>query len=138
MTASELAASTLRTSGHEVEVVSVESASPDALSAYDALIIASPSWEDQGKDGQPLPEIRMFLERVTAEHLKDKKVALMGLGDTSYPHYCGAIDVMEDMLKKLSIAPIVPSLRIDKYYSLRENEDNVKNWASELGKALSS
>lgn len=138
MTASELAASTLQSLGHEVDVVSVESASSETLNAYGALIVASPSWEDQGKDGQPLPEIRMFLEKLTAEHLKDKKIALMGLGDTSYPHYCGAIDVMEEMLKNVSVAPVVPSLRIDRYYSLRENDDNVKNWASNLANALSS
>lgn len=138
MTASELAANTIRAAGHEVDVVSVESASLDTLKDYGALIIASPSWEDQGKDGQPLPEIRMFLEQVTAEHLKDRKVALIGLGDTSYPHYCGAIDVMEEMLKKAAATPVVPSLRVDRYYSLRENEDNVKNWSMTLAKALTS
>lgn len=138
MTASELAASSLRTAGHEVDIMPVEEATPDKLTLYGALIIASPSWEDQGKDGQPLPEIRLFLEKVTAENLKDKKVALMGLGDTSYPHYCGAIDVMEEMLKKISVTPVVSSLRVDKFYSLRENEDNVKNWATGLGKILSA
>lgn len=138
MTAAELAAAELRTSGHEVDVVGVEEASHDKLSLYGALIVASPSWEDQGKDGQPLPEIRKFLETVTTEDLKNKKIALMGLGDTSYPHYCGAIDVMEEMLKKISITPAVTSLRVDRYYSLRENEDYVKIWAAGLGKALAS
>ncbi|MBI5018674.1 flavodoxin domain-containing protein [Candidatus Gottesmanbacteria bacterium] len=138
MTAAELAAAELRTAGHEVDVIGVEEASREKLASYGALIVASPSWEDQGKDGQPLPEVRKFLETVTSEDLKDKKVALMGLGDTSYPHYCGAIDIMEEMLKKISVTPIVTSLRVDRYYSLRENEDNVKTWAAGLGKSLAS
>lgn len=136
MTAAELAAAELRTVGHDVDVVGVEEASREKLSLYGALIVASPSWEDQGKDGQPLPEVRKFLKTLTAEDLKDKKIALIGLGDTSYPHYCGAIDVMEEMLKKISVTPVVTSLRVDRYYSLRENKDNVKSWASGLGKSL--
>lgn len=138
MTAAELSAATLRSSGHEVDVIPVEEASREKITPYGALIVASPSWEDQGKDGQPLPEIRKFLETVTAADLQNKKTALIGLGDTAYPHYCGAIDVMEEMLKKISVAPVVTSLRIDRYYSLRENEDNVKNWSMSLAKALTS
>jgi flavodoxin I len=138
MTASETAAAELRSAGNDVNVVSVESANKDALSGMDAVVIASPSWEDQGKDGQPLPEVRMFLEGLTAQDFSGKKVALLGLGDTAYPHFCGAIDVMEGMLKERSVTPVTTSLRIDRYYSLPDNEQKVKDWAQSLGKILSS
>lgn len=31
--------------------------------------------------------------------LKDKKIGLFGSGNTIYPHYCGALDLLEDLLK---------------------------------------
>ena len=137
MTAAELIASTLRTAGHEVDVLPVESATKDSLSNYEALIVGSPSWEDQGKDGQPLPEITAFLSSLAIQDLVGKKVALFGLGDVAYPHFCGAVDVMESKLKEFGVAPITESLRIDRYYSMPDNEQKVKAWAENLAKVLS-
>ncbi len=136
MSASEVAAATLRTANHIVDMFSADEVTREMVAGYDALIVSSPSWEDQGKDGQPLPEVRAFVESLTAEDLSGKKVALIGLGDTSYPHYCGAIDVMEEILKKVSVTPVVPSLKIDRYYSLAANEQAVKDWAAKLATAL--
>jgi len=118
MTAAEVIASSLRGGGYDVTVVSSESATKEQLASHDVLVLGSPSWEDQGKDGQPLPEITAFLAQLTAQDLANKKVALFGLGDISYPHFCGAIDVMEARLKELGVTPIIESLRVDRYYSL--------------------
>jgi flavodoxin I len=137
MSASEVAAATLRTANHTVDMFSADEVTREKVAEYDALIVSSPSWEDRGKDGQPLPEVRAFMESLTAEDLSGKKVALIGLGDTSYPHYCGAVDVMEEILNKLSVTLVVPSLKIDRYYSLAANEQAVKDWATSLaGKLL--
>lgn len=136
MSASEIAAATLRAQSHTVDIFSADEVTHEKVAGYDALIVSSPSWEDQGKDGQPLPEVRAFVESLTADELAGKKVALIGLGDTSYPHYCGAIDVMEEMFTKRNVTPVVPSLKIDRYYSLAENEQKVKDWATKLATAL--
>ncbi len=136
MSASEIAAATLRTHNHTVNLFSADAVTHDKVAGYDVLIVSSPSWEDQGKDGQPLPEVRAFVESLTATDLTGKHVALMGLGDTSYPHYCGAIDVMEEILKKVHVTPVVTSLKIDRFYSLAENEQIVKNWATILAAAI--
>lgn len=136
MTAAELIGNTLRAAGHDVDVLSVESVAKDSVKNYDALIVGSPSWEDQGKDGQPLPEITAFLGSLTTQDLLNKKVALFGLGDISYPHFCGAIDVIESKLKELGVAPLIESLKIDRYYSLPENEQKVKTWAEKLSQTL--
>ncbi len=136
MTAAELIGSTLRNAGHEVDVTPVENASKETISGYGAVIIGSPSWEDQGKDGQPLPEITALLSSLKKEDLANKKIFIFGLGDVSYPHFCGAVDVIEAKLKELDIVPAIASLRIDRYYSIPDNEEKVKAWADSLSKLL--
>lgn len=137
MTAAEVIGSTIRASGHDVDVLPIENVTKELLASHGVLIIGSPSWEDQGKDGQPLPEITAFLSSLAATDLSGKKVALFGLGDVAYPHFCGAVDVMESKLKEFGVAPITASLRIDRYYSLPDNEQKVKTWAENLAKTLS-
>lgn len=132
MTATELVGASLRESGNDVMSLSVEQATKDLVASHDVLVIASPSWEDRGLDGQPLPEVRQFVESLSTVDLAGKKIALLGLGDTSYPHFCGAIDVLEELLKKIQITPSIESLRIDKYYSMPDNEHKVKAWADKF------
>lgn len=119
-----------------VVCIGAESATKDQLTDAQAVIFASPSWEDEGKDGQPLPDMTKFLKSLTADALANKKVAVCGLGDTSYQHFCGAVDVMENLLKGLSAVPVVPSLRVDRYYSVPDNEKKVHEWAENLAKSL--
>lgn len=129
MTATELVGARLKEAGNDVTSISVEQVTKDMVAAHHALVVASPSWEDRGLDGQPLPEVRQFIETLTSSDLTGKKIALLGLGDTAYPHFCGAIDVLEELLKKIQITPSIPSLRIDKYYSMPDNEHKVQAWA---------
>ncbi len=136
MTVAELIGRTLVATGLEVDVLPVENATKESLHAYNALIVGSPSWEDQGKDGQPLPEITAFLAALSPQDLTGKKVLIFGLGDVSYPHFCGAVDVIENTLKALNVTPNMESLRIDRYYSLQENEQKVKTWAERAAKIL--
>lgn len=136
MTAAELIGRTIIAAGHQADVLPVESVTKESLVPYGAFIIGSPSWEDQGKDGQPLPEITAFLASLSAGDLAGKKVLVFGLGDVSYPHFCGAVDVIEGRLKELNVVPTMESLRIDRYYSLQENEQKVKSWAEQAAKIL--
>lgn len=136
MTATELVAASLRESGHEALTLSVDQANSKMLASYNAVVIASPSWEDRGVDGQPLPEVRQFIESLTSSDLDGKKIALLGLGDTAYPQFCGAIDIMEKMLKNIRIIPSIESLRIDRYYSVPDNEHKVAAWAEKFASSL--
>ncbi len=136
MTVAEIIASSLRSSGHTVNVTTADSASKDDLKAAEAFIVGSPSWEDQGKDGQPLPELTNFLSTLIPGDLANKKIAVFGLGDIAYPHFCGAVDIMEARFKELGVTPILGSLKIDRYYSLQDNEQKVKAWAAGLASVL--
>lgn len=138
MTAAQLICDTLAAAGHETMLVTADSSAKEQIASHDAVVFASPSWEDQGKDGQPLPEIRELIESFDAAALNGKKIALAGLGDSSYEHFCGAVDVMEDLLKQKGVSDFATEhLKIDKYYSTPDNEQKVKDWATSLGKALS-
>lgn len=136
MTAAELVGSTLKKQGHIVTIVSADQASKDMIKDQEVLLVASPSWEDRGLDGQPLPEIRQFLESLSPADLAGKKIALIGLGDSAYPHFCGAVDVMAEILTKLHSISIIEPLRIDKYYSMPDNEQKVEEWSMRLSKSL--
>jgi flavodoxin I len=138
MTAASVIENTLKEAGHTVFSATADSVSVEMLKEYNAILFGSPSWEDAGLDGQPLPEVSKLLRSFTESDLSDKKVALFGLGDVMYPHFCGAVDVMTEILKSKNVTPFTESLRIDRYYSLPENEDKVKKWAANIGTILRS
>lgn len=138
MTAAGVAADALHAAGHTVTTVIADPSSAGQVKSFPAVIFASPSWEDEGKDGQPLPEVKQVVEALTTSDLTNKKVAVIALGDTSYPHFCGAADVLEAVLKDRGVTPVVPTLKIDRYYSSSDNEQKVKDWATGLAKLLST
>lgn len=139
MTAAELVSDSLQAAGADAAAVMADPSAKEQILTSDAVIFCSPSWEDNGVDGQPLPEVRSLIESLKPEELAGKKIALLGLGDTAYDHYCGAVDVMEGLLKDRGVNSfVVPSLRIDKYYSSPDNEQKVKDWASSLSEVFKS
>jgi len=136
MTAAGIVSDVLTAAGHQVDTIMVDGATKDQIKDSQLVILGSPSWEDEGKDGQPLPDMTKFLKTLTAEDLDGKKVAIFGLGDTSYQHFCGAVDVMTELLKALKAASIIEPLRVDRYYSLPDNETKTRQWADTLVKSL--
>ncbi len=136
MTAAGVVADVLTGAGHQVDSIMVDGATKDQIKDSQLIILGSPSWEDEGKDGQPLPDMTKFLKSLTAEDLAGKKVAIFGLGDTSYQHFCGAVDVMTELLKANNATPVVEPVRIDRYYSLPDNENKIRTWADGLAKSL--
>ncbi len=137
MTAATVLSESLKNAGHEVSLVMADPSTKDQIKDVQSVVFASPSWEDNGVDGQPLPEVRQVIESMTAENFTGKKVAICGLGDVSYPHFCGAVDVLEGLLKDRGVTPIVESLKIDRYYSSADNEQKVKTWTAALASILS-
>jgi flavodoxin short chain len=136
MTAANVVSEALKAAGHEVTTIMADGASKDQLKDAQAVLFGSPSWEDEGKDGQPLPDVSRFLKTLTTEDLAGKKVAIFGLGDTSYQHFCGAVDVMTELLKTLGVTLVSEPLRVDRYYSLPDNETKTRAWAQNLAKSL--
>jgi flavodoxin I len=81
------------------EVVSKEAfdASADELNDYEGIIIGAYTWGD----GELPDEFIDFYEAMDSLDLSGKKAAVFGSGDTSYPIYCAAVDIIETKLKEL-------------------------------------
>ncbi|MNF10142.1 Flavodoxin [compost metagenome] len=59
--------------------------------------------------------------------LSGKKAAVFGSGDTSYPKYCGAVDIIEECLKRIGAELVCESVKFE--YDPSETE-------KELGRSL--
>lgn len=112
-------------------------AKPDMLTVADLVIFASPSWDYEGKEGQPHEHFMPLLQACAGKTFPGKSFAILGLGDSSYTHFCGAADYFEEFVKTVQGKLLVPSLRIDGYYQKPDNADVVKKWADQLGAAIS-
>ncbi len=136
--------STALTSGnHQVTTKMIHDVAPDDLAAFDLILFGSPSWDYQDKEGVPHEDFIAFMEKMKGlpagrqgKTLPNKNVAIFGLGDSSYTHFCGAVDHLEEFVKTLQGKLMSESLRIDGYYTHPGNQEKVKEWAEHLLQAL--
>lgn len=136
-TASLAVAEELTKQGHTVERKNIHDITPDELNQYDLIILASPSWLNDGKEGQPHEYFLHFIETMQGKELPGKLFAIFGLGDTAYMNFCGAVDHLEAFVKSVKGKLVIESLRIDGfYYSQAHNTDLLKSWAHKLAQAL--
>jgi flavodoxin I len=102
------------------------------IAGNDLIIFASPSWDANGLEGQPHEDFLAMHERFSGKAFEGKQFAVLGLGDSSYTHFCGAVDHLEEYIKEWHGKLAVPSLKIDGFYYKPENPDKVKEWAKSL------
>ncbi len=68
-----------------------------------------------------------FYKELLENKLPDKKIAVIGLGDSkNYDIFCGAADILEDAVKKVGATQIGETLRIDGLP--HQQMDFVENW----------
>jgi flavodoxin I len=125
---------TLKAKGQTVTLISPTQTNPEEMTKYDLVILASPSWDTNGKEGQPHEDYFSLIEKSKGKTCDGRKFAIMGLGDSSYPHFCGAVDELEKFVNEIKGALTVPSLKIDGYfYNQEKNNQTIKEWAQKLG-----
>ena len=66
--------------------------------------------------------------------VKGVKTACFASGDSSFEHFCGAVDVIEARLSELGGIQILEGLKLDG--NLSSNESDVEDWANRLLAAL--
>src|SRR3989344_7871115 len=91
----------LAKNNHEVSLKEVRETNIDEFVNFDLIILASPSWDYEGLEGQPHPDFRQFIESAKGKKLDGKKFAILGLGDSSYTYFCGAVNHLENFVKEL-------------------------------------
>jgi flavodoxin short chain len=122
----------LQAAGHTVEVKNAVDCELDALQGdFDHLLLACSTWDD----GLPQGDFKDFMERVETSELdlSSKKVSMLGLGDSNYVHFCGALEAMEELfIGKFKGQKIIEHLRIDGYPDMEENQQKVAAWVEQL------
>ncbi len=114
-----------------VEKQRAELTKPEDLLRGDILVLASSTWNTGGPEGQLNPHMHALLTaRAAAVDLKQKKVAVIGLGDDRYHFTCRAADLLIEYVQTHNGIFIGPELRIiNEPY---DQESAVKKWASTL------
>lgn len=97
------------------------------LLAADWLILGSSTWDD----GQLQPDFRDFVGDLNV-NLAGKKIAVFGLGDSSYPDFCQAATILEQTFTDLGGQKMIETLRIDGFPDDEANQTKINDWLIQL------
>lgn len=123
----------LMAANHTVTQIETLEADPTKFTTYDLVVLGSPSWDYEGKEGQPHEHYLPLFEKSKGVTAAGISFAIFGLGDKSYTYFTGAVDVLEKYVGDLKGKLIIPSLRIDTYYqNLPANEKAISAWIASL------
>lgn len=134
--AAKIIADVLTAKGHIVSVKDAKIATPEEVTAAPFFILGSPSWDHDGLEGQPLPEMEEFITRCKDVQLNGKPCAVFGLGDSSYTYFCGAVTYLEAFIKRTGGTLTLPSLKVDGFYMKPDAGENIMKWTEELAERL--
>lgn len=128
--ASEYLGEQLKSAGHEVTVKQIAEVKFEDTLNYDLRILATPSWDNEGEEGQPHVDFISFMKASEGKSFGGKNCAVFGLGDTSYTHFCGGALIVGDFVKKAGGNLIGEVHKIDNYL-IDMDGNNVKllEWA---------
>lgn len=119
----------LKDKGADVTMKNVVNAIVAELgNGYDLTVLGSSTWGDDDIEFQE--DFEVFYEDLDKAELKDKKVAIFGCGDSSYEHFCGAVDLLEEKVETLGGQIVGEPLRIDG--DPEESSSDIDDWAAEI------
>ncbi|MEF2232134.1 MAG: flavodoxin [Pseudodesulfovibrio sp.] len=105
-------AKVLERNGHTVEVRNAAGLEVGNMAdGFDAVLLGSSTWGDEDIELQD--DFVPVYENLDQAGLSGRKVGVFGCGDSSYPHFCGAVDAIEQKAESLGANLMVDSLRID-------------------------
>ncbi len=144
MIASQAVADTLTEAGHNVSLRQVAEIQPSDLEGSEVLILASPSWDFYPKpdiklEGQPHADWMTLIGQIKEQpiDLSTTKCAVMGMGDSSYTYFCGAVTHLENLIKNAGGELITESLKIDGFFfNEQENTQKVTDWTQQVAQKL--
>ena len=132
-TAAKILENELKSKSHQVTMKGPAEVNPDEFNNYDLIVLASPSWDVDGHDGQPHEDYKILMQKSESKTFEGKSFAVLGLGDSSYPHFCGAVDVLEKFITDKKGVLKTDSLKIDGFfYDQEKHTQDVKDWADKL------
>jgi flavodoxin len=128
----------LEQQNHDVTLQNISETTPEQVKGSDLSLFGSPSWLQNGEQGQPHTYFFDFFETYTDESFQDQRISLFGLGDQTYTYYCGAVDVIGNFFSERKAHIIGEPLRIENFYiDNNGKEEQVKEWVTATMKSLS-
>jgi flavodoxin I len=126
-----------RLSGHTVNIKRILDTNADEIKAHDFIILGTPSWDFEGREGQPHEDWFTFKKNLQGNPFEGKKCAVFGLGDSSYKIFCGGVSELEKWAEEWKMQRVTDSLRIDKYfYKQSEAMEAIERWCRKLMEVL--
>ena len=113
-----------------VEVFNMASINPDEIHNIKILLIVTSTYGD-GEPPDNASEWMSFLKFADEIDLSHLKYAVIGLGDTYYPHFCQAAKDFDQYLSKRGANALLKRLDCDLYY-----EEQYADWLNELNSVL--
>ena len=129
-TLSEGVVSGLKKGSMEVTVKNVTEASIDELSDYDIIVLGCSTWGD----GELQDDFIDFYEKMNKVKLDGRKAACFGTGDSAYPQFCKAVDMLEEKLKECGTEILLESFKVDG--DIESKTSDAKNWGLKIARAL--
>jgi len=109
--------------GVDVEAKNVLRTKVEEISRYPVLVLGCSTWEN----GCLQRDFQRFREALGDLRLDGVLAAVFGPGSHSYPHFCRAVDVLENELVTRGAKLALPSLRVDG--SVYGQRPVAQNWA---------
>lgn len=137
-TVAEMIRDGLIKAGHDVTMKEARETTPEDFTAPQAIVLGTPSWDFDANEGMPHEDFLSLMDKMKTAEVA-KPFAVFGLGDSSYKVFNGGVDHLETFVKSIKGTLLVPSLRIDKYYSDTEgNNAKITAWVNELKTKLTT
>ncbi len=130
---SEIVSKALEENEIETATVNVTDTSVDELKGdNDLVLLGCPAYGDDEVELQE--DFEEFYEKMDGIDLSGKKFAVFAPGDSSYEHFCGSVDFLEEKIKALGGQIIEEGLKVDG--DPDDSEDEIVEWSSGLAKSL--
>jgi flavodoxin len=123
----------LMTKGHSVSLTYIADFKGFEKLSDSLIIFATPSWSEDGKDGQPHTHFLKFMKISNEEDLSEIKTAFIGLGDKTYARFCQGIDIVENYILNKGAKKISKTLKLNRYqFDQKKGRADLENWIATL------
>lgn len=119
---------TLLECGCEVDVFDLETIDVLSLKSYDCIFFGAYTWGD----GDLPYEVEEFFDHLNKINLNGVKAACFGSGDTLYPKFCMAVEIMATTLKEQSCDVFEEKLKIELSPEADEEVDECRQFAKSV------
>lgn len=116
----------------QIEIHDMGELDPEEIQNFQKLVIVTSTYGD-GEAPDNASEWMSFIKFGDDLDLSHLHYAVIGLGDTYYPHFCQAGKDFDEYLSKRGAFPMLKRLDCDLYY-----EEQYPDWVKELKSVLKS